>query len=178
MGLNPHLLHPIDCQRHDDIQSETSHSTGSEATPDRDILESIELVYYETDGMFDSCRHELNKLPHDLNCKDIEKYYKKLKQQQQVVSKQVLQLILQKQSACTEEFNEILKVQKQLQTVLETCRKGRLGLHIAKKQFTTASLGIIAYHNKRQVVESLLNSLNTIKTLVSIKILKYICLYK
>lgn len=168
MGLNPELLNPIDSNRHehqDDVKSEASQSTEGEAIPDQDILESIELSYYETDGTFDSCRHELNKLPAELNCKDIERYYKRLKQQQQVVSKKVLQLILQQQSTCNGEFLEILKLQTQLEDALEICRMGRFDLNLAKKQFTTASLGILSNYRKRQTVQQLLNSLNNIKTL-------------
>ncbi|XP_015119405.1 syndetin [Diachasma alloeum] len=168
MGLNPELLNPVDSYRHDlqdDVKSEASQSTEGEAVPDQDILESIESSYYETDGTFDSCRHELKKLPDQLNCKDIERHYKRLKQQQQVVSKKVLQLILQQQSACNDEFQEILKLLEQLRDVLEICRMGRFDLNLAKKQFTTASLGILANYRKRQTVQQLLNSLNTIKTL-------------
>uniref|UniRef100_A0A0C9Q2V8 CCDC132_0 protein n=1 Tax=Fopius arisanus TaxID=64838 RepID=A0A0C9Q2V8_9HYME len=168
MGLNPELLNPIDPYRHDfqdEVKSEASHSTEGEPVPDQEILESIESSYYETDGTFDACRHELLKLPEKLNCKDIERYYKTLKQQQQVVSTKVLQLILQKQSACNDEFQEILELLKQLQDVLDICRKGRFDLNLAKKQFTTASLGILSNYRKRQTVQQLLTNLKTIKTL-------------
>ncbi|XP_015588242.1 syndetin [Cephus cinctus] len=165
MGLHPDLLNPVEYQKNEDTQSEAGRSTESELLPDQDILESIERVYYETGGSFDPCRHELEKLPEVLNSKDIEHDCKKLKQQHQVVSKKVLQLILQKQSACKEEFERILKIQEQLQDTLDICRMGRSDLNLAKLQFTTASLGILANYQKRQVVQGLLNSLNTIKTL-------------
>ena len=45
---------------------------------------------------------------------------------------------------------------------------GRADLKLAERQFTTASLGILANYQKRQIVEELLNNLNTIKTLVNI----------
>lgn len=165
MGLNPDLLNPPDSQKCEDLRSEADQSTESEPVPDQDILESIEDTYFNTDGIFDPSRYELEKLPTILHSKDIEKRHKKLKQQQQVVSKKVLQLILQKQSACNTEFDKILQLQEQLQGVLEICRMGRADLQLAKTQFTTASLGILANYQRRQVVEELLNNLNTIKTL-------------
>ncbi|XP_033208336.1 syndetin isoform X2 [Belonocnema kinseyi] len=168
MGLHPDLLNPLsssESHNHEDRYSEAGQSTESEAVPDQEILESIEQIYYEADSDFDPCRYELEKLPKELNSKDIERYYKKLKQQHQVVSKKVLQLILQKQSDCKEEFERILLVQEQLQDTLAICRVGRADLNLARKQFTTASLGILAHYRKRQIIEDLLSSLNTIKTL-------------
>lgn len=167
MGLNPDLLNPPDSQKCEDLRSKADQSTESESVPpDQDILESIEDVYFNTDGSFDPSRYELEKLPTILHSKEIEKGYKKLKQQHQVVSKKVLQLILDKQSACKAEFDKILQLQEQLKNVLEICRKGRTDLQLAKTQFTTASLGILANYQRRQVVKELLNNLNTIKTLV------------
>lgn len=174
MGLHPDLLNPVntnESQNSDDRYSEAGQSTENEAVPDQEILESIEQIYYEVDSEFDPCRYEFEKLPKVLNSKDIERYYKNLKQQQQVVSKKVLQLILQKQNNCKEEFERILLVQEQLQDTLVICRVGRTDLNLARKQFTTASLGILAHYRKRQIIEDLLGSLNTIKTLVSFTIL-------
>ncbi|KAK0090814.1 hypothetical protein PV325_003834 [Microctonus aethiopoides] len=165
MGLNPDLLNPVTSQSNSEVHSQTDYSTEDKAVPDQDILESIESIYYETDGSFNSCRYELNKLPYNLDCNEIEKYHNILKQQQRVVSKKVLQLILQKQSVCNREFDEILKIQNELQSVTEICQRGRADLNLAKTQFTTASLGILAHYRKRQIVKKLLNSLNTIKTL-------------
>ncbi|XP_053983374.1 syndetin isoform X1 [Hylaeus volcanicus] len=165
MGLHSDLLDPPESQKLEDIHSEADQSTESEPIPDQDILESIEEIYFNTDHSFDSSRHELEKLPKILQSKEIEKCYKKLKQQHQVVSKKVLQLILQKQNACKKEFEKILLIQEQLQDILKICRMGRADLKLAEKQFTTASLGILANYQKRQIVEELLNNLNTIKTL-------------
>lgn len=172
MGLNPDLLNPLESQKSDDVQSEADQSTESEPIPDQDILESIEGIYFKTeDHTFDAGRHELEKLPKILQSKEIEKCYKKLKQQHQVVSKKVLQLILQKQNACNVEFDKILLIQEELQDMLEICRMGRADLKLAERQFTTASLGILANYKKRQMIEELLNNLNTIKTLVSFVLL-------
>ncbi|XP_043272712.1 syndetin isoform X2 [Venturia canescens] len=165
MGLNPDLLNPIESQKSDETKSEAGQSTESEAVTDQEILEAIETIYYRNDDKFDSCRHELEKLPEILDCREVEKYCKRLRQQQQVVSKKVLQLILQKQSACQEEFQRILKTEDQLGEMLQICRTGRSNLNLAKKQFTTASLGILANYRKRQIVQELLNNLSTIKTL-------------
>ncbi|XP_011169062.2 syndetin [Solenopsis invicta] len=165
MGVNPDLLNPPDLQKCEDLYSEADQSTESEPIPDQDVLDSIEDVYFSTDDNFDSSLYELEKLPAILHSKEIEKCFKKLKQQHQVVSKKVLQLILQKQSACKAEFDKILLLQDQLQDVLEKCKMGRSDLQLAEKQFTKASLGILANYQRRQVIQELLTSLNTIKTL-------------
>ncbi|KAG7197018.1 hypothetical protein KM043_017553 [Ampulex compressa] len=165
MGLHPELLNPPDYKKSEDIKSKADQSMESEPIPDQDVLESIEDIYFNMDVNFDPCRHELEKLPKTLHSKEIKNCYKKLKQQHQVVSKKVLQLILQKDDACKKEFEKILLIQEQLQDVLKVCRRGRTDLKLAERQFTTASLGILANHQKRQIVEEILNNLNTIKTL-------------
>lgn len=167
MGLNPDLLNSPDPQKHEDLCSEADQSTESEPIPDQDILDSIEHIYFDTDSNFDPLRYELEKLPTILHPKELEKCYKKLKQQHQAVSKKVFKLIVENQSACEVEFDKILLLQEQLQDAVEICKIGRTDLTLAKRQFTTASLGILANYQRRQVIEELLNNLNTIKTLVS-----------
>lgn len=167
MGFDPDLLNPSELHKSEDLRSEADQSTESELTTDQDILELIDDIYFKTDSNFDPSRYELEKLPTILRSKEIEKCYKKLMQQHELVSKKVFQLILQKQSACEMESDKILLLQEALQDALEICRMGRVDLKLAKSQFTTASLGILANYRKRQVVEKLLNNLNTIKTLVS-----------
>lgn len=169
MGLNPELLNPIESLHHEKKIIQAGNSSDNES--DQDILESIEPDYYKPDESFDSCRHELGKLSLTLSCNDIEIIYKKLERQQQVVSSKVLQLILQKQNLCNEEFKKIIKIQEQLTIVVNICKMSRSDLTLAKKQFTTASLGILANYKKRQILQELLYSLNTIKTLVSFIIL-------
>ncbi|KAG8227264.1 hypothetical protein J437_LFUL003997, partial [Ladona fulva] len=71
---------------------------------DREILDSIDKEFFVEEYEFDSCRFELKKLPEKLTCDKIQQERLRLCQQQKVVSKKVLQLIHQKQSACNEEF--------------------------------------------------------------------------
>lgn len=146
------------------IQLETRSNHERDPLADQDILESIEPEYFNSED-FDPSNHELKKLPPKLDCDAIEQDVEKLRRQQVVVSKKVLQLILQKHATFSEEFARILKVQQELQATLCVCREGRRDLNLAKRQFTTASLGILANYRKRQVVQGLLHSLNTIKTL-------------
>lgn len=89
-----------------------------------------------------------------------------MKQQHQVVSKKVLQLILEQQTACNTQFEEIETITQELNETILVCQNGRKELNTAKKQFVT-SLGILANYRKRQLVQNLLHSLNTIKTLVN-----------
>nr|CAD7444940.1 unnamed protein product [Timema bartmani] len=68
-------------------------------------------------------------------------------------------------SKVSSEVFRILEIQKELQSTLKICQIGRSHLFLAKRQFTTASLGILANYRKRQVVQGLLHYLQTIKTL-------------
>lgn len=166
MGLNPDFLKTPLPENSEDVQSKNEQPVESEHVPDKEIVkETIEKIYFSEDENFDPSRHELEKLPKVLQSNEIEKHYKRLKQQYQVISAEVLQLILKKQNACDQEFHKILDIQTQLQDMLETCRKGRQDLKKAKKQFTTAILGILANYKKRQVIEKLLKTVDSIKGL-------------
>ncbi|XP_008543882.1 syndetin [Microplitis demolitor] len=165
MGLNPDLLNPLESCRHDNIQFKVSHDIENEAISDEQILETIESVYYQIDDAFDPCRHELNKISHHPSCYQIEKFNQQFNQQQYVVSKKVLQLILQKQNACNQQFHEALDIQNELQSLIKICKSGRSSLHSATVKFTIASLGILANYKRRQTIEKLMSSLNSIKTL-------------
>jgi hypothetical protein len=55
----------------------------------------------------------VQKLPEKLECDAIERDFQKLQQQQLVVSKKVLQLILQKHTTFNEEFARLLHISEQ-----------------------------------------------------------------
>lgn len=89
-----------------------------------------------------------------------------LKQQHQVVSKKVLQLILEHQNSCNAEFENMTEILEQVKITLELCRNSRKELRSAGKQFSS-SLLILANYRKRKIAQNLLNNLNMIKDLVS-----------
>ena len=91
-----------------------------------------------------------------------------LRTQHKVLSKQVLQNILEQRSACNIEFAAINETQKELEESLWTCRKARSYLNYAKQNLTTTSLEILASYRKREILKELLNTLQAIKKLVSI----------
>ncbi|CAH1989145.1 unnamed protein product [Acanthoscelides obtectus] len=147
-------------------------SINSKTTPevdrpaDQDILEGIEAAYFSMRDDFDICRFELEKLPEVLDCDQIQRDFKKLKQQHQVVSKKVLQLILEHQNGCNAEYEKMVEILEQLKIALDLCRNSRKELNIAGKQFTY-SLGILANYRKRKLAQNLLNNLMMIKNLHS-----------
>ncbi|KAF7285885.1 hypothetical protein GWI33_009363 [Rhynchophorus ferrugineus] len=146
------------------INSKTAQD--SDRPADQDILESIEAAYFSMSADFDICRFELSKLPEVLDCDQIQRDFKNLKQQHSVVSKKVLQLILEHQNSCNEEFKTIQDILEQVKETLEQCREGRRQLNISGKQFS-ASLGILANYRKRKLAQILLSNLNMIKNLYS-----------
>ncbi|XP_046985077.1 syndetin [Schistocerca americana] len=146
------------------MEPEKSPSAAVQKTIE-DVLEEIDSNYFDS-ITFDPCIHELKKLPDVLDIHSIQARRENLRQQHMVVSKRVLQLILQKQSQRHDEVARILEIQQQLQAALRLCREGRTSLSGAKSQFTTTSLGILANYRKKQTLRGLLHSLNTIKTLL------------
>ncbi|XP_008194931.2 syndetin [Tribolium castaneum] len=131
---------------------------------DQEILESIEAAYFSIRDDFDICRFELGKLPQTLDCDQIQRDFKTLKQQHQVVSKKVLQLILEHQSGCNTEFDKVLEILEQVKDTLQECKTSRRHLKVAADQFR-ASLELLANYRKRKIAQNLLNNLKMIKYL-------------
>lgn len=131
--------------------------------PDEEILGTIDKQYYEEN--IDAGLYELQKLTEqdEFNLKSIGRNIKVLKQQQKVISKRVLQLILDQRNRCTEEFNRIDETEKLLSDSVETCQRVRSHLNYAKKQLTTCSLEIIAGYRKREIILNLLKILRILK---------------
>lgn len=90
-----------------------------------------------------------------------------LRTQQKVLTKQVLQNILEQRNACSTEFAAINETQKRLEESLWTCQKARSYLNFARTNLTTTSLEILASYRKREVLKEVLDTLVAIKTLVS-----------
>lgn len=90
-----------------------------------------------------------------------------LKQQQKVISKKVLQLILDQRTSCNEEFERVKETELVLQDSVMVCKKARTYLGSAKKHLTTTSLEILATYKKREVLLDLLATLNTLKSIKS-----------
>lgn len=112
------------------------------------------------------------KLPDVLDREYIQQARQRVLKELTVVSKKVFQLILEKQSSYTGEIQRVREIEDELETALYTCQASRADLSIAKSQFTTKSLGILANYRRKQAAGVLLNSLRTIDTLVSFLILK------
>lgn len=89
-----------------------------------------------------------------------------MKQQHQVVSKKVLQLILEHQNSCTEEFQHVLQVLDKVKDTLDLCKRSRSELSIVKREYQE-SLVVMANYRKRKLAQNLLNKLKMIKNLVS-----------
>uniref|UniRef100_A0A8C9TVS9 VPS50 subunit of EARP/GARPII complex n=1 Tax=Scleropages formosus TaxID=113540 RepID=A0A8C9TVS9_SCLFO len=133
---------------------------------EQEIINSIEEVYFSGDS-FDMVRHELEKLPPELNLQELEEYRDKLKRQQAAVSKKVADLILEKQPSYVKELERVTSLQTNLQLAAVICTNARRQLSFAKEGFTEASLGLLANQRRRQLLTGLLKSLRTIKTLVT-----------
>ncbi|KAJ8403113.1 hypothetical protein AAFF_G00360290 [Aldrovandia affinis] len=131
---------------------------------EQEIINSIEEVYFSSDS-FDMVRHELEKLPPDLNLQELEECRDKLKRQQAAVSKKVADLILEKQPSYVKELERVTSLQTNLQLAAVICTNARRQLSLAKEGFTEASLGLLANQRRRQLLTGLLKSLRTIKTL-------------
>lgn len=86
-----------------------------------------------------------------------------LKQQHKVVSKKVLQNILEQRSSCSTEFESISQTQQLLYASLGQCRAARSQLNAARTNLTVNSLEILATYKKRDSLHGLLRTLHTIR---------------
>ncbi|XP_029733399.2 syndetin [Aedes albopictus] len=144
-------------------------SKDSHRLSDQEILESTEAIYFDSGS--NTGLHELKKLSETdelLNCQCIEKAMGTLKQQHKVISKKVLQLILEQRPACSEEFQRIQETESLLRETIAKCRTTRSHLDGSRKLLTTTNLEILAAYKKRQTLINLLKTLNALKSMRSI----------
>ncbi|KAK8386041.1 hypothetical protein O3P69_010636 [Scylla paramamosain] len=116
------------------------------------VIDGIEQIYFEA-GDVDISEHELKKFPDTIDVNVINGLRSRLRKQQNIVSRRVSDLIMQKQGLCSAEMEQGL------------CVEGRRKLAQGRSQFTSASLGILANYSKRQKVASVIRSLRMIRTL-------------
>lgn len=90
-----------------------------------------------------------------------------LKSQHKVISKRVLQLILEKRNECNTEFQNINETEKIVQESVWVCQKARSYLNFAKNHLTTSSLEILAAYKKRQTLVDVLEILKFFQELKS-----------
>lgn len=90
-----------------------------------------------------------------------------LKSQHKVISKRVLQLILEKRNECNTEFQNINETEKIVQESVWVCQKARSYLNYAKKHLSTSSLEILAAYKKRQTIVDVLEILKFFQELKS-----------
>lgn len=103
----------------------------------------------------------------ELDVKEIEDTIGTLKSQHKVISKRVLQLILDKRNECNTEFQNINETERIIQESVWVCQKARSYLSFAKKNLTTSSLEILAAYKKRQTLVDLLEILKFFQELKS-----------
>ncbi|KAI8118797.1 hypothetical protein FF38_10946 [Lucilia cuprina] len=175
MGFSDYFIQTVTAAEPNKIESskkspdktdETDGSAEGAQQSDQEILESIEGIYFQPES--NAQMYELQKvLSSGVDYELIETTMVQLRTQHKVLSKQVLQNILEQRSACNIEFAAINETQKELEESLWTCRKARSYLNYAKQNLTTTSLEILASYRKREILKELLNTLQAIKKLKS-----------
>lgn len=151
-----------------DADEEAEEEPLERTISDQELLETIEDIYYhQDDGAVEL--HELQKIVSQgegLDHRLIAQSMGQLRRQHKVLSKKVLQNILDQRAACNSEFAVMHETQKELEEALWTCRKARSYLNYARLNLTTNSLEILAAYRKREILQQLLNTLQSIKRLV------------
>ncbi|KAG6465406.1 hypothetical protein O3G_MSEX015129 [Manduca sexta] len=142
----------------------TAHSAA-----DLEVLREIEHVYFTPAREFDAARHVLRHAPDPPTCDAVEQMFTKLKRQQQVVSSKALHLISQQRDNCDREFNEIQTIREQLAQTLQTCQAARQHLRTASNHLTISTFVILANFRKRQIIRSVLKSLELLRNLRSVE---------
>ncbi|CAG4959137.1 unnamed protein product [Colias eurytheme] len=143
--------------------------TAAQSAAELEVLKEIEHVYFSPPSEFDAARYALEHAPSPLNCDEIEQMFTKLKRQQQVVSGKALHLISQQRDNCDREFEEIQNIKQQLAQTVETCKKARENLRIASNHLTVSTFVILANVRKRQIIKSVLKSLELLRSLRSVE---------
>ncbi|KOB69591.1 Uncharacterized protein OBRU01_07977 [Operophtera brumata] len=113
------------------------------------VLRDIDHVYFSSPAQFDAARHVLASAP--------------------VVSGKALHLISQQRDTCDREFAEIQRIREQLSTTLETCRQAREQLRAASNHLTVSTFVILDNFRKRQIIRSVLKSLELLRSLRSVE---------
>lgn len=129
------------------------------------VLREIDHVYFSSPREFDAGRHVLEQAACPADCTSIEAMFNKLKTQQQVVSGKALHLISQQRDNCDREFNEVQNIRETLNGALDTCRGARNQLGMASSRLTVSSFAILANFRKRQLVRSVLRTLELLRVL-------------
>lgn len=163
MGFSDHTVQNrshLSAQKEDEVVP----ATGEISLSDQEILESTEAIYFTEN---DIGRHELMRLVEgdgeELNVEKIIRTIGQLKCQQKVVSKRVLQLILEKRPSFNMEFQNITETEKIVQESVWIVSKARSYLNFAKRHLSTSNLEIIQAYKKRQTLLGLLDILLEIR---------------
>ncbi|XP_063543759.1 syndetin [Cydia strobilella] len=143
--------------------------SAAHSAADLEVLREIENVYFSPPSEFDAARHALESAPDPPTCDAIEQMFTKLKRQQQVVSGKALHLISQQRDNCDREFAEIQNIREQLATTLHTCQTARNHLRTASNHLTISTFVILANFRKRQIIRSVLKSLELLRSLRSVE---------
>jgi syndetin len=175
MGFSDHTIHNIslipDSYTNKKRESQVDGGGGSDESTklsDQEILDSTEAIYFaENINMEEYQVKRLTEDEHPLDIEEIENSMGILKQQHKVISKKVLQLILEKKSDCNREFQGINETEAVLQETVWSVQKARSYLNFAKKHLTTSSLEILAAYRKRQTLQDLLEVLKFLQELKS-----------
>ncbi|CAK1550197.1 unnamed protein product [Leptosia nina] len=143
--------------------------TAAQSAAELEVLKEIENVYFTPPSEFNAARYALEHVPSYTNCDEIEQMFTKLKRQQQVVSGKALHLISQQRDNCDREFGEIQNIRQQLSETLSTCKKAREKLRSASNHLTISTFVILANVRKRQIIKSVLKSLDLLRSLRSVE---------
>lgn len=150
--------------------NENAYRSIEKVISDQELLETIEDIYYRQDSAVEL--HELQKIVRSgsgLENRLIASSMSRLRRQHKVLSKKVLQNILDQRAVCNSEFAIMHETQKELEEALWTCRKARSYLNYARVNLTTNSLEILSAYRKREILQQLLHTLQSIKKLVKEK---------
>lgn len=174
MGFSDHTIHNISLipdsytNKKNVEKTEVDGNQDENKLSDQELLDSVEAIFFSENVNMEL--YQLKRLTNDerpFDIDEIERSMKELKEQQKVISKKVLQLILEKKNDCNKEFQEINETEKILQETVWSVQKARSYLNYAKKNLTTSSLEILAAYRKRQTLVDLLEILKFFQELKS-----------
>lgn len=178
MGFSDHTIHNISLipdsytnkrnERHQEKSEVDGSRDESFKLSDQEILDTTEAVFFSENINMEL--YQLNRLTedeHPFDIEEIERSMAVLKSQHRVISKKLLNLILEKKNDCNKEFQNINETETLIQETVWSVQKTRSYLSYAKKHLTTSSLEILAAYRKRQTLVDLLEILKFFQELKS-----------
>lgn len=134
---------------------------------DAELLGSVDSQYYCDDDDFDAGHFAFQSAveSESFGVEHIDKERKQLEKQLQAINRKMSELILHKQPEYTEQLKQVGVLEGQLGDAFEIGKHAQICVKRVRNELQDDYLSLVAASRKKQRLEQLLESIDTIKTL-------------